>query len=154
MNYIKQMRKMIGNETLFTAGCGIILENEGKILLQHRADEDCWGIPGGVMEMGETFEGTALRELNEETGLTASALQLFGIYSGDSCFVQYPNGDKMYSVQIIFHAKEYTGSLQQEGSEAREHKFFRPTELPDNLNPRQRSFIVQWAEGKATPVIE
>ncbi len=92
MNYISDMRKLIGNETLLTVGCGVIIEKEGCILLQHRTDEDNWCIPGGVMEIGETFEQTAKRETFEETGLEVNELTLFGIYSGESCFVQYPNG--------------------------------------------------------------
>ncbi|MEH7501580.1 NUDIX domain-containing protein [Neobacillus drentensis] len=54
---------------------------------------------------------TAKREAFEETGLRITDLELFGIYSGEKCFVDYPNGDKVYSVQIIFKAKQYTGEL-------------------------------------------
>lgn len=37
------MRKFIGNEMLFTVGCGVIIEENESILLQHRTDEDSWG---------------------------------------------------------------------------------------------------------------
>jgi hypothetical protein len=48
-DYIKTMRKMIGNETLLTVGCGaIIIDKFERILLQRRTDHDIWGIPGGV----------------------------------------------------------------------------------------------------------
>ncbi|MFC5603182.1 NUDIX hydrolase [Sporosarcina koreensis] len=153
MNYIKDMRKLIGHETLFTVGCGVIIENEGCILLQHRTDEDNWCIPGGVMEIGETFEQTAKRETYEETGLNVSELKLFGMYSGESCFVQYPNNDQVYSVQIIFTTSAYSGELKQQGVESKEHRFFSKKELPDNLNPRQKQFILQWAEERSLPVI-
>ncbi|MRG85091.1 NUDIX hydrolase [Salinibacillus xinjiangensis] len=153
MNYIKNMRKLIGQQTLFTIGCGIIIEEDEKILLQHRADEDNWCIPGGVMEIGEHFEETAKRETFEETGLDVGNLELFGIYSGEECFVKYPNGDQVFSVQIIFKTNQFTGKLKQAGDESREHKFFRKDELPKNLNPRQISFIHDWAEKKAQPVI-
>lgn len=51
MNYIQTIRKLIGNEMLMTVGCGIILEQENKILLQHRTDRDVWGIPGGLWSL-------------------------------------------------------------------------------------------------------
>ncbi|MCM3572320.1 NUDIX hydrolase [Mesobacillus subterraneus] len=154
MNYIKEMRRYIGHETLLTVGCGIIIEENDQILLQHRTDEDNWCIPGGLMEIAETFEETAKREAFEETGLRVMNLHLFGIYSGEKCFVQYPNGDKVFSVQIIFKATHYTGELKQKGNESREHRFFRKTELPSNLNPRQKPFIKDWAEGRKYPIIK
>ncbi|ODG93505.1 MULTISPECIES: NUDIX hydrolase [Bacillaceae] len=154
MDYIKNMRKYIGNETLFTIGCGIIIEENEQILLQHRTDEDNWCIPGGIMEIGETFEEAAKRETLEETGLTVTGLELFGIYSGEKCFVQYPNGDKAFSVQIIFLSKQFTGELKQKDIESREHRFFRKTELPTNLNPRQKSFIIDWEEDNRHPIIK
>ncbi|WP_342598201.1 NUDIX hydrolase [Psychrobacillus sp. FSL H8-0483] len=154
MNYISEMRKFIGNETLFTVGCGVIIEENERILLQHRTDEDNWCIPGGVMEIGETFEITAKRETFEETGLIVTGLELFGLYSGEKCFVQYPNKDKVFSVQIIFKTNNYTGELKQVGIESREHKFFSKTELPVNLNPRQKAFVLDWKENKKTPIIK
>ena len=57
------------------------------------------------MELGETFEEAAKREAYEETGLRVEGLQLFGLLiQGDSCYVTYPNGDQVYSVQVIFHS--------------------------------------------------
>ncbi|MCA1322443.1 NUDIX hydrolase [Bacillus tianshenii] len=148
------MRKFIGHETLMTVGCGIIIEDNGHILLQHRTDEDNWCIPGGMMEIGETFEEAAKRESLEETGLTASGLELFGIYSGKDCFVEYPNGDKVFSVQMIFISKQFTGSLKQKDIESREHRFFSKTDLPANINPRQKAFIIDWAEDRRYPIIK
>ena len=153
MDYIQTMRKMIGEEPLLTVGCGVIITNEGKILLQHRADEDNWCIPGGVMELGETFEETAIRETYEETGLHVEGLRLFGLYSGESCYVTYPNGDQVYSVQVIFHTNQYRGELIQGGAESKAHRFFSNDDLPANLNPRQKAFIQDWADEKKLPVM-
>lgn len=153
MDYIQSMRKMVGKEPLLTVGCGVIISNLGKILLQHRMDEDNWCIPGGTMELGETFEETAIRETYEETGLSVEGLRLFGIYSGESCYVTYPNGDQVYSVQVIFHAKHYQGELMQGGDESKAHRFFSKDNLPANLNPRQKAFIQDWADEKKLPVM-
>lgn len=82
-NYIKTIRKLVGTETIVTVGCGAIIEDEhGRILLQRRKDQNNWCLPGGVMEIGETFLQTVVREVEEETNLIIFNPELFGIYSG------------------------------------------------------------------------
>jgi 8-oxo-dGTP pyrophosphatase MutT (NUDIX family) len=154
-DYIATMRKHIGNEMLLTVGCGMIIEDQSRrILLQRRKDEDNWCLPGGVMEVGETFLETAKRETLEETNLVIKEASLFGIYSGASCYAEYPNGDKTYSVQIIFHSKHFEGNLKQEGAESFEHRYYSKGTLPNPLNPRQKQFILDWEQGVQLPVIK
>jgi len=59
-----------------TAG-GIILNKEGKIVLVWQ-NRNSWAFPKGGIEEGETMLGAALREIKEETGLSASALTMIG----------------------------------------------------------------------------
>lgn len=153
MDYIKEMRQLVGSTLLMTVGCGIILEKDGQILLQHRKDRDVWGIPGGVMEPGETFLETAARETLEETGLKTENLKLFGLYSGEEGYSEYLNGDKIFSVQIIFCTGEFSGELIQDAAESHEHRFFSRTDLP-NLNPHQERFILDWVKKSNIPVIK
>ena len=47
----------------------IIVNSNGQILMQRRADKDIWGLPGGCQELGERFEDTIIREVKEETNL-------------------------------------------------------------------------------------
>lgn len=145
---------MIGNETLLTVGCGIIIEQNNRILLQHRTDADVWGIPGGVIEMGEHVEDAARRETLEETGLTVGNLELFGIYSGREGYAQYSNGDQVYSIQLIFFSTTVTGDLIQESDESHEHRYFDKNNLPNNINPHQKRFIMDWVNGLKTPIIK
>ncbi len=59
-------------------------EPEPKILLIQRGDEPfkgCWAFPGGFMNMDETTEQCARRELKEETGLDIEEVQQVGAYS-------------------------------------------------------------------------
>lgn len=154
MNYIQNMRKMIGNETLLTVGCGIIIEQNNQILLQHRTDADVWGIPGGVIEMGEQVEDAARRETLEETGLTAGELELFGIYSGREGYASYANGDQVYSIQLIFLTTTVTGDLIQVSDESHAHQYFDKNNLPDNINSHQKRFIMDWVNGLQTPIIK
>lgn len=70
MNYIKYIRQYVGTKPIIAPGSAIIVLNEHKeILLQLRSDTNDWGLPGGGMEMGDSFEETAQKELFEETGL-------------------------------------------------------------------------------------
>lgn len=68
-----------------TADCVVITaEEEPKVLLIQRANDPfkgCWAFPGGFMEMDETTEQCALRELEEETGLMVDTIQQVGCYS-------------------------------------------------------------------------
>ena len=68
-----------------TADCVVISkESEPKVLLIQRGNEPykgCWAFPGGFMNMDETTEQCAIRELEEETGLKVSSLQQIGAYS-------------------------------------------------------------------------
>lgn len=153
MDYIQTMRRLIGNELLMTVGCGIIIEQDGHILLQHRKDRDVWGIPGSVMEPGETFLETAKRETFEETGLTVGDLTLFGLYSGAEGFAEYQNGDQVFSVQLVFHTVQFSGSLLQDAEESHAHHFFPKHDLPA-LNAHQARFIHDWANGSARPIIK
>ena len=62
----------------------ITKEKEPKVLLIQRGNEPfkgCWAFPGGFMNMDETTEQCAVRELEEETGLKVSNIRQIGAYS-------------------------------------------------------------------------
>ncbi|WP_202409876.1 NUDIX domain-containing protein [Halobacillus litoralis] len=62
MDYVKELRKDVGTKPLILPGAVVIIENDQQeILLQHRKDGG-WGLPGGLMELGESLEDTARRE--------------------------------------------------------------------------------------------
>ncbi|MCA1055277.1 NUDIX hydrolase [Rossellomorea aquimaris] len=153
-DYVNTMRRLIGNKTLLTVGCGAIIEDaEGRILLQRRADGGKWGIPGGLMEIGETFEESAIREVFEETNFSINQLQLFGLYSGKNAFATYPNGDQVFSLQIIFFTRNFNGILNR-NQESIELDFFSREELPQQINPHQAPFILDWAGNAKLPIIK
>ena len=68
-----------------TADCIVITrEAEPKVLLIQRGDQPFkggWAFPGGFMNMDETTEQCAIRELEEETGLRLSNVHQIGAYS-------------------------------------------------------------------------
>ena len=68
-----------------TADCIVITrEAEPRVLLIQRGIDPykgCWAFPGGFMNMDETTEQCAIRELEEETGLRVSDIHQIGAYS-------------------------------------------------------------------------
>ena len=68
-----------------TADCVVMTrEAEPKVLLIQRGTQPfngCWAFPGGFMNMDETTEQCAIRELEEETGMKVSELHQIGAYS-------------------------------------------------------------------------
>lgn len=119
-------------------GSAIIIENENKeILLQERTDRNMWGLPGGCQDLGEQLEETAIREAKEETGLNLNKedLVLIDTLSGNSRKNSYPNGDIVYNNTSLYLVKVLTkDTTNMKGdSETKRLKFFKPTELPDNI---------------------
>ncbi len=67
-----------------TADCVVIAQATREVLLIQRGIEPfkgCWAFPGGFMNMDETTEQCAVRELEEETGLRVSSQRQIGTYS-------------------------------------------------------------------------
>ena len=99
-NYIKWIRSKVGQEPIilnFAGGC--IRNDNGEILLQKRKDKNVWGFPGGAIEIGESAQETAIREIKEETGLDVFPKKMIGVYTG--YFDEYPNGDKAQVISIF-----------------------------------------------------
>lgn len=91
---------------MLQVGVSVIVEDShGRILLQLRSDNHCWGYAGGSVELDEVVEDAAKRELFEETGLIAEELELFGVFSGVDCHYIYPNGDEVSNVDIVYVCK-------------------------------------------------
>lgn len=70
---------------MLTADC-VVFNDRSEILLVKRGNDPfkgCWALPGGFMEMDETIEHCAVRELEEETGIVVSEqdIRLIGVYS-------------------------------------------------------------------------
>ncbi|MDF2556319.1 MAG: Nudix hydrolase [Bacillales bacterium] len=142
MGYISELRKSIGSRPIISVGATILVVNEKReILFQHRSDTFDWGLPGGSMELGETLEEVASRELQEETGLVANQFELIGVFSGPRYYFKYPNGDETYSVINLFLAKNVSGTLEMNDGESLNLKYFSKKNLPKNIEKRAKELI-------------
>ena len=142
MSYISEMRKYIGHKPMIAAGATIVVIKDNKILLNLRSDTNTWGIPGGSLELGESLEETAKRELKEETNLDCDDFTLLNVFSGNDFYFKYPNSDELYSVIALYLVKDFKGDLKITDSESFDLKFFKKIDLP-NLESRAKK-IISW----------
>lgn len=138
--YIKNIRKKIGHDRLIAAGAGVIVYKDSKVLLQKRRDNNCWALHAGAVEIGESVEDTAKRELKEETGLIANKLELLCVYSGENTMVTYPNGDEVFYVGIYYSCNDFSGTILDVSDEVCELKWFDIDELPEITAPEKKAF--------------
>lgn len=133
MNYIKEMREMIGNKPLLLVGTSVIAVKDDMILLQRRADTGQWSYPGGYMEVGETPEESAKRELNEETGLIALDLKLYGVFAGENRHFTYPNGHEVYCTDVVYICNDFMASGNSHDDEVLEIMWFPMIAMPKDI---------------------
>ncbi|SDW57341.1 ADP-ribose pyrophosphatase YjhB, NUDIX family [Marininema mesophilum] len=135
MGYVSELRKMIGHRPVILVGSVVILMDKEKgILLQQRKEpKGLWGLPGGLMELGESAENTATRELYEETGLLVDNLTLVGVFSGEEYFVKLQNGDEFYAVTIVYTSQDFEGELLVSDKESLDLRFFQLDTIPENM---------------------
>jgi 8-oxo-dGTP pyrophosphatase MutT (NUDIX family) len=149
MDYILQLRQLIGHRPILMVGAAVlIVDHKQRLLMMKRSDSGCWGPPGGATEPGERVEEAAKRETLEETGLIVGEMQLFGVFSGPELFYKYPNGDEVYNVTIVYLTRDFkddTGGVQVTiDSEHTEWGWFATTEIPENISPPMKPTIEQY----------
>lgn len=142
MSYISNMRKYIGHQPMLSAGATVVVIKDNKILLNLRSDTNTWGIPGGAIELGESLEETATRELKEETNLDCNSFTLLNVFSGKDFYFKYPNGDELYSVVALYFANDVSGELKITDGESFKLEYFSKDNLP-NLESRAK-VILDW----------
>ena len=149
-NYIMDLRQFVGHRPLLQCAGSVIIENErGEILLGKRTDNHLWGYAGGSVELEETVEECAKRELFEEMGLHVRSMEFFMVNSGPEAHYIYPNGDEVYNVEIIYLCRDYTGEIRRQPEEIEEIKFFPVSEISlDMISPLIRPVIRRYLESR------
>lgn len=143
MGYIEELRTIIGHKRIILNGCIAFVENsQGQILMQQRKyPYGKWGLPGGLMELGESTEETVRREVLEETGLKLGSLSLFGVYSGEKYLCIAQNGDEFYVVTTVYRTSEYSGDLSVNDDESLKFEWCDKHDLPENIAGTHKDII-------------
>lgn len=109
---------------------GLIRDEQGRVLLQKRRDNQLWGFPGGAQELGESIADTLRREVCEEVGLQVEPTRLIGVYTSPQFDRTYPNGDAAQMTIIFFECKVIEGALKMQEEEVLEIGWFDFDDLP------------------------
>lgn len=114
-----------------------------RILLEKRSDCGWWGLIGGRLEIGETAEKCAIREVFEETGLVLNSkqLKLFSIYSDpkDGRILQYSD-NRVHLIDITFVCKVKIKKIKI-SHESIEISLFKLEETPNEIVPPSKRII-------------
>jgi ADP-ribose pyrophosphatase YjhB (NUDIX family) len=136
-SYLGKVRASVGDADtiLFVGARAVVRDEQGRLLLIQRSDNHRWAIPAGAMELGESMQDCAVRELWEETGLKATAITPFAFYSA----YQYTNewGHTYQQILMSFRVDAYEGELLRETDESVDAGFF-----PLDALPGEPSFIL------------
>ncbi len=109
------------------------------LLLTRRSDTGRWSLPAGIVEPFEQPAASILRELEEETRITAEVERLALLRTDPD--VVYPNGDRCQFVAMCFRCRYVSGEAQVGDEESTEVAWFAADELPDELSDIQQRRI-------------
>lgn len=148
MNYVEELRAVVGHRPLILMGSvTVVLDDKKRLLLQQRKTPyGVWGLPGGLMELGESTEDTARREVKEETGLTIGKLNLVDIFSGKDNYLKVANGDEFYAVTALYYTSEVYGEMVIDEKESLGYEFFEMDKLPENIVKSHRRMLNRFLE--------
>lgn len=139
--------------SIVPAASAIVRNAEGKILLERRRDNARWGLPSGVMEIGERIGETIVREVKEETGLDIRVDYIVGIYTNPHHVIAFSDGEVRQQFSLCFACTLLGGEIQV-SSESFEVGFFSPEEIEQlNLHPSLALRIKHYLEHRSQPAI-
>ncbi|KRF36596.1 NUDIX hydrolase [Nocardioides sp. Soil805] len=148
-DYIRWIRDRVGHDRIFlNFACCVVSDERGRVLLQLRGDRErrVWGFPGGAIELGESAEQAAVREMREETGLDVAVTDLLGVYTGYED--RYPNGDVAQTIAMVFRAHIEGGALAIDGDETVGLQFHDLERLPHLLNQQHEDIASDVRAGR------
>ncbi len=115
---------MIFPTHIVAVACLVRNSQEKVLLLKH--PRRGWEFPGGQVEVGESLTEAAIRETEEETGITASIDRLVGIYSSVKTGVQYDGVSLVPTKVLVDFVGTYMSGEPKTSSESLEVGWFEP----------------------------
>jgi len=139
--------------SLVVATSAVVVDSQGRVLLQRRADSGNWALPGGGMEMTESLAGSVIREVKEETGYDVEVTGLVGTYTDPGHIISYDDGEVRRQFNICFTARIIGGEMRM-SDESTAIRFVDPAELDElPVHPTQRLRLRHYLEHRTEPYL-
>ena len=131
----------------------IVRDDDGRILLIHKTDNNLWALPGGGHEIGESIVDTVIREVKEETGYDVEVETITGTYTNPRHVMAYDDGEVRQQFSIAFRAR-LVGGEARTSSESSEVVWVRPEEVEAlDMHPSMRMRIQHALEERNVPFL-
>jgi 8-oxo-dGTP pyrophosphatase MutT (NUDIX family) len=128
--FIARLRERIGHELLVLPSVAVLpWDSSGRVLLVRLADTGRWATIGGAVEPDESPVEAAIREAEEEAGVTVEVGRVRAVVGGPEFRIRYPNGDETSYVSIVFDGLLTAGEPAPDGDETIEIGWFGPSNL-------------------------
>ncbi len=100
-----------------------VFDDSSQVLLSQRGDLNTWNLPGGRLDVGERLEEAALREVEEETGVTARIERAVGLYFFDG----------WRRMNVLYAGTPSGGELRGKTRETRANRYFSRLSYPQKV---------------------
>ncbi|MBO0896376.1 MULTISPECIES: NUDIX hydrolase [Arthrobacter] len=151
-DFVLSLREKIGHELLWLPGItGVVLNEDRQVLLVRRTDNGRWTLVTGMLEPGEEPAAGTLREVHEETGVTAEIEHL--IHVGSHGPITFPNGDQCTFLNVGFRCRYVSGQARVNDDESTDVGWFDLDNLPE-LSERHLMLLDLALEADGVPAFE
>ncbi|MBD8079745.1 NUDIX hydrolase [Cellulosimicrobium arenosum] len=135
-DFVAALRSHVGTDLLWMPGVsGVVLDDDGRVLLGQRADTGQWAVISGILEPGEDPAVGLAREVLEETGVEVVVDALVAVTVTEP--VRYPNGDLSQYLDLAFVCHPVSAvaaaAAHVGDDESLAVGWFSPADLPSDL---------------------
>jgi 8-oxo-dGTP pyrophosphatase MutT (NUDIX family) len=141
-DFVLRLRARIGHDLLWLPGVsGVVIDDDGRLLLARRADNGLWAVVSGVLEPGEEPAVATAREVLEETGVVVEVVALTAVSVTD--VIEYSGGDVAQYLDTCFWCRPIGGEAHVADDESLEVGWFHREELPAAMTTTSRGRIAR-----------
>jgi ADP-ribose pyrophosphatase YjhB (NUDIX family) len=132
----------------------VVLNDKDEFLLIRRTDNDNWALPGGAHDPGESLTETAVREVEEETGVDCEVTGIVGVYTNPRHVILYTsNGEVRQEFSLVYTARAI-GGAPRPSSESSEVRWVRADEVGSYaMHASMRLRIDHYLERRTAPYL-